>query len=236
MRLNELPIKLYERDVLWQIGEAIGRVLRIDTHTAVEAWGTYARLCIQINTNKPLTNTIVIGRFKQPVMYKGIQSLCFSCGCIRHQKEACSFIIQKGKEVLVPKGMTEDMSEKSLRSVHESVCTDTCIYMTKDNGTEEEGLYGPWMVVSRKRNGHKGRKEEEEKRYQSQGNTRCWLRLTHSHSFEGPNHVTKQNTELSKNSSGPKKAVFPSLIGQHSLNGPQPKLDATKPLFGASQV
>ena len=63
MRLNELPIKLYERDVLWQIGEAIGRVLRIDTHTAVEAWGKYARLCIQIDTNKPLTNTIVIGRF-----------------------------------------------------------------------------------------------------------------------------------------------------------------------------
>ncbi|KAL0007451.1 hypothetical protein SO802_008953 [Lithocarpus litseifolius] len=70
VRLNELPIELYDRDVLRQIGEAIGRVLRIDTHTAMEAQGKYTRLCVQIDLNKPLVNTIVIGRFEQPVMYE----------------------------------------------------------------------------------------------------------------------------------------------------------------------
>ncbi|XP_030958299.1 uncharacterized protein LOC115980158 [Quercus lobata] len=146
VRLNELPIELYERNVLRQIGEAIGRVLRIDTHTTLEARGKYARLCVQIDTSKPLTNTIVMGRFEQPVMYEGIHSLCFSCGHVGHQKDACSFIIWKCKEVLVLVDLTEEGPEKNSCSLHDSVRTDTSRNVTKDSGTEEEGLYGPWMA------------------------------------------------------------------------------------------
>ncbi|XP_075658772.1 uncharacterized protein LOC142628589 [Castanea sativa] len=39
IRLNELPIELYETEVLKDIGEAIGKVLRIDSHIAMEARG-----------------------------------------------------------------------------------------------------------------------------------------------------------------------------------------------------
>ncbi|KAK9996644.1 hypothetical protein SO802_021330 [Lithocarpus litseifolius] len=48
VRLNELPIEYYEAEVLKEIGRSIGNVLRIDTHTATEARGRYARICIQI--------------------------------------------------------------------------------------------------------------------------------------------------------------------------------------------
>lgn len=94
--LYELPIEPYEAEVLRQIEEFIGKVLRIDTHTATEARGKYARLCIQIDINKPLINTILIGRFEQSILYEGIQRLCFSCGKVGHLKEACSHTIQKG--------------------------------------------------------------------------------------------------------------------------------------------
>lgn len=57
VRLNELPIELYEVEVLRQIGESIGRVLWIDTHITMEAQGKYARLCTQIDARKPLVNT-----------------------------------------------------------------------------------------------------------------------------------------------------------------------------------
>nr|POE51982.1 hypothetical protein CFP56_76578 [Quercus suber] len=69
VRLNELPIELYEPE-LKQIGENIGKVLRIDSHTAMETRGSYARLCIQVDLNKPLINTVIIGRFEQGVTYE----------------------------------------------------------------------------------------------------------------------------------------------------------------------
>ena len=72
--LHALPMELYEVEVLKQIGEAIGRVLRIDSQIAMEAKGRYARLCIQLDITKPFINTVLIGRFEQSVVYEGIRS------------------------------------------------------------------------------------------------------------------------------------------------------------------
>ena len=47
VRLNELSIEYYHVEALQIIGNAIGKVLRIDTHTATESRGRFARLCIQ---------------------------------------------------------------------------------------------------------------------------------------------------------------------------------------------
>ena len=64
VRLHALPMELYEAEVLKQVGEAIGRVLQIDSHTAMEARRRYAKLCIQLDITKPLINTMLIGRFE----------------------------------------------------------------------------------------------------------------------------------------------------------------------------
>ena len=42
IRLNELPIEYYELEVLKQIGNTIGKILRIDTHTVAKARGRFA--------------------------------------------------------------------------------------------------------------------------------------------------------------------------------------------------
>lgn len=44
IRLNELPIEYYEVEVLKKIGNSIGKVLQINTHTTAEARGRFARL------------------------------------------------------------------------------------------------------------------------------------------------------------------------------------------------
>lgn len=87
MRFPELPIEFYDIEVLKEIGSAIGPVLRIDSYTAIGSRGSYARLCIQIEINKPLITSICIGRMVQQVKYKGISTLCFSCGCFGHKQE-----------------------------------------------------------------------------------------------------------------------------------------------------
>ena len=152
VRLHELPLELYEMEVLKQIGEAIGRVLRIDSHTAMEARGRYARLCIQLDVTKPLINTILIGRFEQPVVYEGLHKLCFSCGRIGHRFEACPLTIKKPEPPV--EGGTMSAGEDT-HVVHDSYCFGTGSG-TKDSvaGREEDG-YGPWMLVARRKPGQK---------------------------------------------------------------------------------
>ncbi|KAL0016314.1 hypothetical protein SO802_003383 [Lithocarpus litseifolius] len=91
IRLPGLPIEYYEPSVLKDIGLAIGPVLRIDTQIAMEARGRFARLCVQVNFDKPIIKLIKIGGVRQPVQYEGINALCFSCGHVGHKTEGCSY-------------------------------------------------------------------------------------------------------------------------------------------------
>ena len=84
IRLNKLPIEYYHAEALHQIGKTIGNVLRVDTHTASETRGRFARLCVQVDVNKPLATAILIGKFEQPICYEGIHKLCFVCGRMGH--------------------------------------------------------------------------------------------------------------------------------------------------------
>ena len=114
IRLNELPIENYNAEVLRQIGNTIGNVLRVDTHTATETRGRFARLCLQIDVDKPLATAILIGKFEQPICYEGIHKLCFGCGRMGHRKEQCPYIVRQHS----PPRTTEDALKGSVWSSH----------------------------------------------------------------------------------------------------------------------
>ena len=99
IRLNELPIEYYEMEVLSQIGNSVGKILRIDTYTANEARGCFARLCVQVDVDKLLVTTVLLGGIHQAVNYEGIHKLCFSCGRIGHRKEACPCLIRSNAQL-----------------------------------------------------------------------------------------------------------------------------------------
>ena len=75
IRLPGLPIEFHEPTILKKIGRAIGPVLRIDSYTANGVKGRFARLCIQVDIEHPLINTVKIGKMVQPVQYEGINML-----------------------------------------------------------------------------------------------------------------------------------------------------------------
>nr|POF07918.1 hypothetical protein CFP56_27497 [Quercus suber] len=156
IRLNEVPIELYETEVLKELGESIGKVLRIDSYTALEARGRYARLCVQIDINRPLVNSILIGRFKQVVIYEGIQKFCFSYGRVGHKIEACLYTIHKDKDK-EPQAWTEEAvgeGNSDLQKLNGVVTHNAC------EATDVEGHYGPWMLVSRKGHRQKGKRTD----------------------------------------------------------------------------
>ena len=145
--------------MLKQIGGSISKVLRIDTQTAMEAKGQYARLCILVDIIKPLIDTVLIGRFEQPVSYEGLQKLCFSCGRVGHVKEGCHYTIKR-IEMLAEGGPVDAEAESGSaqptnpHGVHVSASIEVGSGTT--NGREagtDDARYGPWTLVARKKPG-----------------------------------------------------------------------------------
>ena len=70
IRLPELPIEFFHPEILRSIGNRIGRFIRIDAITNTIARGRFARLCVQLDMDKPLWHHITIGSFTQPIQYE----------------------------------------------------------------------------------------------------------------------------------------------------------------------
>ena len=131
----------------------MGKVLRIDAHTALEARGKYARLCIQVDINKPLINNVLIGRFEQQVVYEGIHKLCFGCGRIGHKKDACPHLVRKPSSLVRGDRGELDESARS-RTLHVTDNTTDGSGTSGGSGADMESIvYGPWMVVTCKKSG-----------------------------------------------------------------------------------
>nr|POF22901.1 hypothetical protein CFP56_38188 [Quercus suber] len=157
LREGLAAVKLTKETKIRIRGEAIGKVLRIDTHTALESQEKYARLCIQVDVEKPLINTILIGKFEQEVAYEGINKLCFSCGRIGHKKENCTYKVRRAESS--PEKEVPSLKENSAssRSLHETAWTKARSGIAESSGAKpNEDLYGPWMVVTHRKAGQRG--------------------------------------------------------------------------------
>ncbi|KAL0000751.1 hypothetical protein SO802_014532 [Lithocarpus litseifolius] len=137
VRFLELPIEYYDMEILKQIGKSVGHVLRIDTHTATETKERYARLCIQVDINKPLITSVVLGGREQPICYEGIHRLYFACGRIGHWREACPYVDKQDRTsslngVMEGSDLTRREVEARLGQKREEI--------SKDKGQNNNGM------------------------------------------------------------------------------------------------
>ena len=120
--------------------------------TAIESRGKFARLCIQVDVDKPLITTVMIGKFQQSITYEGIYNLCFECGRMGHKREVCPFVVRP-----VPPCKETEMGGAGDRgaSSHVLHVVDNTKAKVGPHGKEHsavrkdvhEGSYGPWVVV-----------------------------------------------------------------------------------------
>ncbi|KAL8142551.1 hypothetical protein V2J09_015583 [Rumex salicifolius] len=124
IRIPNLSMEYFDSGVLTMIGKHVGRVLKIDKTTAMGERGRFTRLCVEVDTEKPLLSKFrMIGRIWR-IQYEGFKMICFNCGKIGHESDAC------GKST--PNAVEEDPVEASIKwnASHPE-------YMTK---------YGQWMI------------------------------------------------------------------------------------------
>ncbi|GKV18314.1 hypothetical protein SLEP1_g28712 [Rubroshorea leprosula] len=137
-RLPHLPIEYYDVQILERIGNMLGTPLRLDAYTAHQSRGQYARICIQVDLDKPLVPFVQIGKHVQKVLYEGPIALCYACGCVGHKEDKCPLKTPQ------PMAIVEEQLTDSQNSQvpAEGNCKDL---------PDSQG-FGPWMLVEQQKN------------------------------------------------------------------------------------
>ena len=116
--------------ILNRIGNQLGTLLKVDAHTVDGEKGRFARLCVQIDLDQPLTPMVRIGDIHQRVQYEGISAICFHCGCVGHKAPTCP---------------------SNLPSPSTPVHTPTASSPIPPPSKKDEKGFGEWMLVARKK-------------------------------------------------------------------------------------
>lgn len=93
----------------------------------------FARLCVEIDLEKPLVSKFQIGSLWQKVEYEGLHLICFECGRVGHIGEAC---LSKKPPAGADAGGSDPIGgqEENIRG---------------DRFSSEDRAFGPWMIVTK---------------------------------------------------------------------------------------
>ncbi|KAI9091048.1 hypothetical protein K1719_028318 [Acacia pycnantha] len=89
VRLPELPAPFFDKKFLLNLGNVIGKAIRLDVHTAQRARGKFARMCVELDLTKPLIPSFCVEGRKLDVVYESLNSLCMNCGWYGHSAAVC---------------------------------------------------------------------------------------------------------------------------------------------------
>ncbi|KAL8166188.1 hypothetical protein V2J09_007687 [Rumex salicifolius] len=91
VRILDLHIHLYEEQVLLSAAIGIGQPIRVDTRTLNAHRGRFARVCIEVDVERPLKGTIVINESRFLLEYEGLPTICYGCGRFGHVQAGCPY-------------------------------------------------------------------------------------------------------------------------------------------------
>ncbi|PKI60528.1 hypothetical protein CRG98_019004 [Punica granatum] len=137
-----MPIQYHCEPMLKRIGTALGQHLRTYKNTRTTTQGKFARLCVEIDLQKPLKPEIEINGRSFPIEYEGLHLIGFHCERFGHRKENCSELKWVGDGVC-PGDANQMESVEGDEAAKESAPA-----VTGDAETgEAKATFGPWMIV-----------------------------------------------------------------------------------------
>ncbi|KAI9114135.1 hypothetical protein K1719_014785 [Acacia pycnantha] len=89
VRIPDLPHELYNVESIRIIGNMIGKTLKIDRTTAFSEKGGFARMCVEIDLQRPLLPGFCHFGEERRFEFEGLHLVCFTCGRYGHRTEQC---------------------------------------------------------------------------------------------------------------------------------------------------
>ncbi|CAN1131438.1 hypothetical protein LINPERHAP2_LOCUS6403 [Linum perenne] len=132
VRFPHLPIHFYHARVLTSLGNLIGKTVKIDFNTQRAERGKFARIAIEINLDEPIPPVVLLDGVIQKVEYENMPTLCFECGRVGHDSQAC------------PRNSATPPTAVATSAASKEVVT------AGDSSEPAADRYGPWMLVSRR--------------------------------------------------------------------------------------
>ncbi|KAK7351113.1 hypothetical protein VNO77_10303 [Canavalia gladiata] len=153
VRLPGLPGDYYDRKFFYNLGNKIGKAIKVDEMTLRRARTMYARMCVEIDLNAPLVPAYEVDENLLKIEYEGLHQICFSCGKFGHEESHC------------PK-KKEELQNKSMLGGGQNQTKDGEGPQTEVGGGNG---YGEWMKVNDQRKGRKrGQRESSKKSSEGQ--------------------------------------------------------------------
>jgi hypothetical protein len=186
VRIPDLPIEYYDAKILHFIGNRIGKTVKVDRNTLFQERGKYARVCVEVELNKPLLAMFELKDLVYKVEYEGLHMLCRNCGRFGHYLEGCP--------------------EKNVAKVNPNVTgsgeVNTTMVNAEGGRTDNigENVAGPWVVVHKPRRGRKG-KDGTSKEALPAGNNRFELldSVNEDSETNGENNAARTVQEITTN-------------------------------------
>jgi len=113
VRLAHIPVNFYHKTILMGIAKGLGKPIKVDCTTLKVERARFARICVEVNLNKPLKGTVMINGERYCVSYEGISTICSSCGMYGHLAYSCprKVLEETPINVVLPVDMTQKNTE-----------------------------------------------------------------------------------------------------------------------------
>lgn len=123
VRISRLPLEFFNESVLMRIGDQLGTAMKVDGNTTAVSRGKYARVCVEVDLQKPLISMVIVNGYQLNVEYENLHQICFKCGKYGHRLEVC------------PSGNDEVSGEDPLHLRSPSIPANP------------PDPFGPWMIA-----------------------------------------------------------------------------------------
>ena len=129
----------YEKGILYVVGSQIGKVLKVDSNTLRQSKGRFARICVEVDLNKPLLPAILINGVEKKIVYEGLHMIWFACGRYGHETEKCFH-------------KSQNLNQNSTNKSSGSSSHSNNVVPGMDDVTEScDKPFGEWMLAPRRR-------------------------------------------------------------------------------------